>query len=77
MSKTDSTLGQHQTLVFDAVKTNINGGNGGYIAFSGIFAIPIDGIYVFTISLCIKSNSFGSYVITKSGDSEGKFFGIL
>ncbi|CAC5379877.1 unnamed protein product [Mytilus coruscus] len=77
MSKSDSNMGQHQTLVFDVVKTNINGGNGGYSAFSGIFTFPFDGIYVFTISLRIKSQSFGSYVITKNGDSEGTFVGIL
>lgn len=77
MSKMDSSLGQHQTLVFGAVKTNINGGNGGYSAFSWIFTVPIDGIYVFTISIRIKSHSFGSYVITKHGDSEGTFVGKL
>lgn len=74
MSSTDSTLGQHQTLVFDAVKTNVYGG---YSAFSGIFTVPVEGIYVFTISIRIKSLSFGSYVITKNGDSEGTFVGIL
>lgn len=45
MSTSESHPGQHQTIVFDVDVTNIGHG---YSKNSGIFTVPVTGVYVFT-----------------------------
>ncbi|CAG2208785.1 C1QL [Mytilus edulis] len=74
MSKTDASPGKGHTLKFDVIKTNINGG---YNPFSGIFTVPVDGVYVFTFSLRLYSGVYGAYEIIKNAEVEGAAIGII
>ncbi|XP_045185306.2 uncharacterized protein LOC123543293 [Mercenaria mercenaria] len=49
------TLADGQTIVFTQIKTN----NGtGYDNTSGIFTVPTDGVYLFSLQLCIENVYF-------------------
>ena len=54
MSKTENHVVDHKILTFDAVQ--INEGNG-YNKHTGSFIVPQSGVYVFTYTLLIHSNS--------------------
>ncbi|XP_071127833.1 complement C1q-like protein 4 [Mytilus edulis] len=74
MSHIDASPGKGHTLKFDVIKTNINGG---YNPFSGIFTVPVDGVYVFTFSLRLYSGVYGAYEIIKNAEVEGAAIGII
>ncbi|WAR01433.1 hypothetical protein MAR_007991 [Mya arenaria] len=62
---TDMThVGNHQTIVFDVVTTNI--GNG-YNRIDGIFTAPIGGTYVFTWTTTNKNRSYMTTELLKKG----------
>lgn len=64
MSRTEDTIGHHQTFVFDHVVTNV-GGN--YNHHTGIFTSPSPGIYVFSWTLyCQSEGYFYSEVVVNS-----------
>lgn len=64
--------GKVHTLIFDVIKTNIKDA---YNVFSGIFTVPIDGLYVFTCSIAMDGrNQYASYEIMKNSAIEGTFF---
>ena len=48
MSSGEANPGRHQNLVFDEIVTNV--GNA-YNKFTGVFAVPITGLYVLTVTL--------------------------
>ncbi|CAC5411857.1 unnamed protein product [Mytilus coruscus] len=58
----------HHPLIFDTVVTNENNG---YHPFSGIFIVPVNGIYVFTFSIRVDCHSNGPYEIVKNADVVG------
>ncbi|XP_063415957.1 complement C1q-like protein 2 [Mytilus trossulus] len=74
MSNIDANPGKGHTLKFDVIKTNINGG---YNPFSGIFTVPVDGVYVFTFNLRLYSGVYGAYEIIKNAEVEGAAVGII
>lgn len=53
--KSESSPGQHQTIIFDEVRTNIGGH---YSHHTGGFTSPGHGVYVFTWSLYCSSNGY-------------------
>ena len=64
MSHPETSVGHHQTFVFDQVVTNV-GGN--YNRHSGIFTSPSQGVYVFSWTLfCQTSGYFYSEVVVNS-----------
>ncbi|XP_071178060.1 complement C1q tumor necrosis factor-related protein 4-like [Mytilus edulis] len=73
MNQTLTTLDQNRILIFDTVKTNINGG---YSPYTGIFRVPVDGVYGFTFSVRENPTSYGSYEIIKNAEAVGSAIGI-
>ncbi|CAC5379881.1 unnamed protein product [Mytilus coruscus] len=69
-----TTQDQNRTLIFDTVKTNINGG---YSPNAGIFRVPVDGVYGFTFSVREGSDGYGSYEIIKNAEAVGSAIGLL
>ena len=64
MSHSETSVGFHQTFVFDNVVTNV-GGN--YNRHSGIFTSPSQGVYVFSWTLyCETGGYFYSEVVVNS-----------
>ncbi|XP_062608063.1 uncharacterized protein LOC134269898 [Saccostrea cucullata] len=59
MSKPETNLGHHQTIIFDVAHTNV--GNN-YSPHTGAFTAPSHGVYVFTWKVYIAS---GGYVYTE------------
>ena len=71
MSNSETSVGRHQTFVFDHVVTNV-GGN--YNRYSGIFTSPSQGVYVFSWTLyCNYEGYFYSEVVVNS-DPVGAIF---
>ncbi|CAG2210982.1 unnamed protein product [Mytilus edulis] len=68
MSQHEPSPSAHHTLIFDTVVTNENNG---YHPFSGIFMVPVNGIYVFTFSIRVDCHSNGPYEIVKNADVVG------
>ena len=64
MSRTEDTIGHHQTFVFDHVVTNV-GGN--YNRHTGTFTSSGQGVYVFSRTLyCQSEGYFYSEVVVNS-----------
>ena len=64
---------QGQTLIFDVVKTNTY--NNAYNKFTGIFSVPMSGMYVFTSSIAMNGvQEYASYEIMRNSNVEGTFF---
>ncbi|CAG2241420.1 C1QL [Mytilus edulis] len=74
MSQNEINAGKHRTLIFDVIKTNINND---YSPFSGIFTVPFDGVYVFTLSLRIETGTNGAFEIVKNADVQGSAIGVI
>ncbi|CAC5379878.1 unnamed protein product [Mytilus coruscus] len=74
MSHNEVNAGIHRTLIFDVIKTNTNND---YSPYSGIFTVPADGVYVFTLSLRIETGTTGAFEIVKNADVQGSAIGII
>ncbi|XP_063397271.1 complement C1q-like protein 3 [Mytilus trossulus] len=74
MSHNEVNAGKHRTLIFDVIKTNINND---YSPYSGIFTVPADGVYVFTLSLRIETGTTGAFEIVKNNDVQGSAIGVI
>ncbi|CAC5379880.1 unnamed protein product [Mytilus coruscus] len=74
MNQSITTQDQNLTLIFDTVKTNINGG---YSPNTEIFRVPVDGVYGFTFSVREGSDGYGSYEIIKNAEAVGSAIGLL
>ena len=71
MSHPETSVGHHQTFVFDNVVTNV-GGN--YNRHSGIFISPSQSVYVFSWTLyCAAGGFFYSEVVVNSNPVGGLF----
>lgn len=71
MSHVEKAPSAHHTLVFDDVKTNVQGA---YNQYSGIFTAPQAGFYVFTFSIHMGCHAYASFEIVKNADVEGAVF---
>lgn len=57
---------QHQTVIFDHVETNIGQA---YNQHSGVFTVPISGVYIFSYTVFTDANFTGCTVLAlKLGD---------
>ncbi|CAC5379879.1 unnamed protein product [Mytilus coruscus] len=74
MNQSLTTQDQNRILIFDTVKTNINGG---YNPNTGIFRVPVDGVYGFTFSVREDPTSYGSYEIIKNAEAVGSAIGLV
>ncbi|XP_063397273.1 complement C1q-like protein 3 [Mytilus trossulus] len=74
MSQSFTTQETKHTLLFDKVKTNINGG---YSPNTGIFRVPVEGVYGFTFSVREDGTSYGSYEIIKNAETVGSAIGLV
>ncbi|XP_062611252.1 complement C1q tumor necrosis factor-related protein 3-like [Saccostrea cucullata] len=64
MSHDESSLGQHQTIIFDHVITNVGGY---YNRHMGIFSSPVNGVYTFSWTLyCISDGYIYSEIVVNS-----------
>ncbi|XP_052819804.1 EMILIN-2-like [Mya arenaria] len=52
------------TLIFKEVLTNVGGG---YDNSTGVFTSPADGVFLYTIHLCISTNKYCNYAIMVDG----------
>ncbi|CAG2215512.1 unnamed protein product [Mytilus edulis] len=72
MNTHEENPGQHQTLIFDAVKTNLGSF---YSKHSGVFTTPEQGTYVFTWSIISDFNT--GYIFTEIVINSVPFGSIL
>ncbi|CAC5425892.1 C1QL [Mytilus coruscus] len=70
MSHNEKVPSPHHTLVFDSVKTNVQGA---YDQYSGIFTAPVAVFYVFTFSIRTGCHAY-AFEIVKNADVEGAVF---
>ncbi|XP_052820980.1 uncharacterized protein LOC128246684 [Mya arenaria] len=52
------------TLIFKEILTNVGGG---YDNLTGVFTSPADGVFLFTIHICISNNKYFRYAIMVDG----------
>ena len=67
-------INNHHTLIFDTVITNMNSA---YSKFTGVFTVPVGGIYGFTYNVrigCHTSTILGPFEIIKNEVAEGVVF---
>jgi hypothetical protein len=67
-------INNHHTLIFDTVITNMNSA---YSKFTGVFTVPVGGIYGFTYNVrigCHTSTILGPFEIIKNDVAEGVVF---
>ena len=67
----ETVPGAHHMVVFDVVKTNIQGG---YNGNTGVFTVPIEGVYVFTYNVRVACHSAISFEILKNSTPEGSVY---
>jgi hypothetical protein len=64
-------ISNHHTLIFDTVITNMNSA---YSKFTGVFTVPVRGIYGFTYNVrmeCHASTAVGHFEIVRNDVAEG------
>jgi hypothetical protein len=71
ISHLETVPGAHHMVVFDVVKTNIQGG---YNGNTGVFTVPIEGVYVFTYNVRVACHSAISFEILKNSTPEGSVY---
>ncbi|XP_052783266.1 complement C1q-like protein 4 [Mya arenaria] len=67
----DVCPGAHQILVFDILVTNVGRA---YNAHDGAFVVPVNGTYVFAVSLFSQGNKFVCVELVVNGDVKGEVF---
>lgn len=83
MSAEEVTTGNHHTLIFDRIRTNVGLG---YNSFTGVFTAPKEGIYVFTwvirmhqaehsTELMINNDSLGTTFLRAKNNDDGSVSG--
>lgn len=63
MDHTEVSPSTHHTIIFDIAITNENNG---YHPYSGVFTVPVSGVYVFTFSIRVDCRSQGAFEIVKN-----------
>ena len=74
LSHTDFGVGKDHTLIFDTAITNTNSA---YNNLTGVFTVPVGGIYGFTYNVrlgCSLTTARGPFEIVKYGAVEGVLF---
>lgn len=85
MSVQEVTTGNHHTLIFDRIRTNVGLG---YNSFTGVFTAPKEGIYVFTwvirlhqaehsTELMINNDSLGTTFLRAKNNDDGSVSGTV
>ncbi|XP_063448538.1 uncharacterized protein LOC134728070 [Mytilus trossulus] len=63
MNHTEVSPSTHHTIIFDIAITNENNG---YHPYSGVFIVPVSGVYVFTFSIRVDCRGQGAFEIVKN-----------
>lgn len=63
MDHTEVSPSTHHTIIFDIAITNEKNG---YQPYSGVFIVPVSGVYVFTLSIRVDCRGQGAFEIVKN-----------